>query len=212
MNIKKYFQTVLIFIPCLFIAGCFEYEERLVIKKDGSGFLEVEYWSMEDLQLENESFNFPDKEDDILEKVKKSYTSEKIKLEDFHVKQKNETQNVRFKLSFKNVLDLNDVPQFQKNFIQFTRVDKIYNFHRTVFNKEGKLNMKEEPENVFERFILQIVEDGLSKIKFRFELELPDKIVHSNADWSSGDKRAIWKYRLSDIIFKEKIEMTASTK
>ena len=128
------------------------------------------------------------------------------------VKEKNKSRHVRFKIEFKNILDLNDIPQFQENFIQFEKSGKNITFERRVFINDDKTNKKEDPENIFEKLVINLVEEGLSHIKFRFELETPYKIANSNADWTPGDNRAVWKLRLSDVMYQNEVDMMLSTK
>ncbi len=212
MNIRRYASLGLIAITALFIVGCFEFEERLVLKKDGSGTLEVEYWTMDDVNLDVEDYRFPDKEADIREEVENKYTSDRVKLEDFKVRYQDKSRHVRFKIAFKDFEDLNDLRQFQENEIEIKRQGKKFEFHRTVYINDGDSDLSNEPDNAFEAFVVGIVKEGLSNIKFRFEVEMPYDIVASNADWTPGERRAVWKYRLSDVISKGEVNMKLKTK
>jgi len=212
MKIKKSFTFVILSLMVLMICGCFEFEERLIVNKDGSGTLEIEYWTWKDVNINDDSISLPKEKESIRKEIEEKYLSEKIKLLNLKVQEKDKTRHVRFKLSFTNILDLNEVPQFQKNKIQFKKSGNNISFIRTVFIKENEEDEKEEPENVFEKLILSMVEEGLSNIKFRFELSTPYKIAETNADWAPGDNRAVWKYRLSDVMYKKEVKMEMTTK
>lgn len=212
MKFRKIIYFILIISLGLFLTGCFKFEERIILKKDGSGMMEVEYWTLKDVNINDDNFNFPKEDKEIRKEIEKKYTSEKVKLTEFHVKEKSKSHYVRFKVTFNNIIDLNEVPQFQENHIQFKKSGKKYQFKRTIYLQDNKCDKSDEAENIFESLIIHLVEEGLSKIKFRFELEMPFKIDETNATWTPDDKRAIWKYDLSEAMYKNEIEMTVSTK
>ncbi|MBN2009166.1 hypothetical protein JW960_07455 [candidate division KSB1 bacterium] len=212
MRASKIYTSILLVTAVLFIGGCFEFEERMVLKKDGSGTLEVEYWTMEDVNINGDGYEFPEKEADIRDEVIEKYTSDNVKLMDFKVYYQEDSRHVRFTVKFDNVDDLNDLKQFHENKIRFKRDGHRIDFERTVFIDNDDNNLDDEPNNTFEKFVVGLVKEGLSNIKFRFELELPYEINDSNADWISGKHRAVWKYRLSDVINKDDIVMKLKTK
>jgi hypothetical protein len=208
---KRYlFSGIAILMMSFFINGCFEFEERLMIKKDGSGTMDVEYWTMGDVKIDNDNYNFPEKEADIRKEVETKYTSNKVKLVDFNVLQQEKSRHVRFKVQFENVENLNELEQFQKNTVEFHRNGNKIDFRRTVYVNEN--DSDKEPDNAFEELIVTLVKEGLSSIKFRFEVETPADIDSTNATWTSGARRAIWKYTLADAMSKPEIEMTLVTK
>ena len=121
---KRHIYLLMIFILTLTMAGCFEFEERIYLNKDDSGTMEVEYWTLDDVNIQNDSFDFPQKEADIRKEVEEKYTSDRVKLKEFNVKYDDNSRLVRFKVAFDNVLDLNGVPQFHKNRIRYDHHDK----------------------------------------------------------------------------------------
>lgn len=196
----------------IFVSGCFEYEERITLKKDGSGSLEVEYWTLSDLHFDDDSLKLPSDEKDLRKEIEEKYTSDKVKLKDFDSNKEDKSHHVRFKVVFDNLLDLNEIPQFHENKIQFERSGKKFKFCRKIMMKDLNMDEDEGPSNLLEHFIVNLVEEGLSNIKFRFEIETPYDINESNATFTPGDNRAVWKFRLSDVMYQKEVDLTFETR
>lgn len=207
MNFTRIINLSLLLLSALFLSGCFDYQERIVLNKDASGTMEVDYWTMDNVNIDNGSYRFPDKADDIHEEVERKYTSDKVKLQDFKVTKEKDSRHVQFTVAFDNVLDLNDVKQFQKNKIKYGQSGDRISFERTIYLDNGNANTDDEPDNWFERLVLGFVKQGLSNIKFRFEVDMPYSVDESNADSRPGKNRAVWAYRLSDVMDQNKVKM-----
>lgn len=213
MNGKHIGRIITIIMIPLFVAGCFEYEERLVMQSDGSGSLEIEYWTIDGNDLTFDEHRIPKDEADIRKDVEERYTSKHVRLVDFAVRTHDNTRHVSFKVKFDDIDDLNDIRQFHDNEIKVVRSGRELEFRRTVFvDNDGDHSLNKDPDNILEAFILGLVRDGLSQIKFRFEVEVPGDIIETNADWTPGKHRAVWKYRLSDVIDRDEVEMRLKMK
>ena len=208
MKLKRAAYTVFLLLLCLCLSGCFEYEERIVLNRDGSGTMEIEYWTLGDMEIETNDHVFPHMEKDIRKEIKKKYTSDKIRLLDLSVDNKKDSRSVRFKLAFDNLMDLNEVEQFQDSRIIFKKTGDRILFERDIFLDGDK---PDKHGNLFGRLVVGILETALSNIRFRFEIETPYNITKSNADLTPDKNRAVWKYRLSDVMHQEKVEMHLTT-
>ena len=211
MNFTRIIHLSLLLCSALVLNGCFDYQERIVLNKDASGTMDVDYWTMNDVNLENDGYSFPSKEDDIRREVENKYTSDRVKLLDFKVTDEKDSRHVQFKVAFDHVLDLNDVEQFQKNRIKFTEIAGKITFERSVFLNDGDSDSEDEPDNWFGKLVLGVVKQGLSNIRFRFEVDTPYAIDATNADSKPGKNSAVWKYRLSDVMGQGDIKMTLTT-
>jgi hypothetical protein len=203
---------VFLVLPALLLAGCIEFEERITLNKDGSGSMEIEYWSLSDLNFNDDTPDSSRDDRSLRESIEDKYTSDKVKLIEFTSDKEEKSHHVRFKVGFEDLMDLNDVPQFHENRIEFKRSGKKMTFRRTIETEDINVDQDEGPSNLFEHFILNIVEEGLSNIKFRFEIETPHDIAKTNATFTPGDRRAVWKFRLSDVMYKNEVELTLETK
>ena len=211
MGHKRLAGLLMLLVSALCISGCFDYQERIVLNKDASGTMAVDYWIMHEVHINNGEYSFPDKKDNIRAEVERKYTSDKIKLTEFNVTEEKDTRHVHFKVAFDNILDLNDAAQFQKNKIKFTQSGKQIAYERSIYLNDGNKAAHDEPEGLFGKLVLGFVKDGLSNIKFRFEIETPYPIDKTNADSKSGGNRAIWTFRLSDVMDQPNYEMRLST-
>ena len=211
MGIRRITGLLILLISALCISGCFDYQERIVLNKDASGTMAVDYWIMNDVRIDSGEYGFPDKGGNIRKEVKKKYTSDKIKLTEFNVSDEKDTRHVHFKVAFVNILDLNDVEQFQNNKIRFTQSGTNISYERSITLNEGNKAGQNEPEGLFGKLVLGFVKDGLSNIRFRFEVVTPYRIDQTNADSKTGGNRAVWKFRLPDVMGQPDYEMRLST-
>lgn len=211
MGTTRIAGLLILMISALCIGGCFDYQERIVLNKDASGTMAVDYWMMNDVHINNGEYSFPGKKDNIRQEVERKYTSDKIKLTEFKVSDEKDTWHVHFKLAFDNILDLNDVEQFQKNKIKFTQSGKNISYERSIYLNGGNEAGQKQPEGLFGKLVLGLVKDGLSNIQFRFEVVTPYRIDQSNAGSRPGENRAVWKFRLSDVMDQQDFDMRLTT-
>ena len=201
----------LLLLSALCLSGCFDYQERIVLNKDASGTMEVDYWKMNNVDIENKNYSFPAEADDIHREVERKYTSAKVKLTEFNVTEEKDSQHAHFKVAFDNILDLNDVEQFQKNKIRFTMSGDKISLERSIYLNNGNGGGNKESDDLFGKMVQGLVKQGLSNIRFRFEIDTPYTINESNADSRPGKNRAVWKFRLSDVMDKSDVEMKLKT-
>jgi len=199
-----------VFISSLLLLGCLNYEERIILKRDGSGQMEVHYYANKKMTTRGDYVVIAEDEEEIREEIEERYTSERVKLSHFRVKDKDNKRHVYFTLDFKDIEDLNDLRQFKDSQIKLVRGIGILSFQRCFQIGDEDWD---ESDSAFERMVKSIVEDAvLQKIKFRFEVIMPGKIEESDAHYLRGSNRAVWRFRLSDIIGKEEVKMYVRSK
>jgi len=190
-------STLLSISLIFFIVGCFEYDEELVLNRDGSGTLLVHYTKMKDMDINDDNFNLPDDEDEIRSEIEKKWTSNKVTLVSFKVRDKEESQDVTFALKFKDVEDLNEVKQFADSEIEFHRGKKCR--YQRIISTDSDWDLDEG--STFEKVLGSIIEETLlEKIKFRFEVKMPRTIDKSNAKWVRDEQNAVWRFTATDLI------------
>ena len=206
----RYLSIPLSLAAALFVSGCFEYEERLVLNHDGSGKMEVHYFTGKDVNIDSDFGKLPKEKEDIRSEVERNYTSNKVKLTHFEVKDRDENRHVYFTVSFQDVLDLNELKQFGDSRVEVDRRNDGVAYRRTL-SVDGDWD-DDRDDSFLGKLVKAIVAEALlEKIKFRFEVEMPDSISKSNAQWVRNERVAVWRYRLWDLVHERRVEMRAET-
>ena len=199
----------LIILTCLCITGCFEYEEKLTLNKNGSGNLHVHYKTREGVNIEDENNRFPSEPEEIRDEVEEKYTSKNVKLIDFEIEDYENWRHVDFTVKFKQVTDLNDLKQFTDSKIRIKKHGSgKFEFRRTL-EVEGDYDDDDDDDSFLEKLARTALTDGLlNKIKFKFVVIAPRQIHKNNAHWVRDNKEALWRYTLTDLIKENRVNMT----
>jgi len=195
--------SFLILLPVLLFMGCLDYEETLQLRADGSGTLTISYEVEKEVHIDDQ--RFPTDPDKIPQVIKDSYTSKHVKLLELHSDRINDRTRVHFALAFRRITDLNDLKAFREEKFSLDKEDHSRKFTRQINLGEEDWN---ESDSQFEAWVKSLLESHLlRKIKFRFEIQVPGKIVDTNADIVKTDKRAVWHFRMSDLVSQEKVAL-----
>ncbi len=206
MKIKNSSAITLAALAALF-CGCFEYEEELSLQANGTGTLRVFYRTHEDTEVNGDGYTLPKERDDIKREIEEKYTSDKVTLREFRVEESGGWQEVDFTVSFDKAVDLNSIRHFTNNKIEITEKSRgRYRFFRTM---EIDSNWDEDEEASFlEKMAVAFLENAvLDKVKFRFTVNSQGEIEGHNADWLRDKKTAVWRFTLTDLVKKSKIDM-----
>ena len=203
-KIGTIFSLTFIFL----ITGCFEYEEELVLNRDGSGTLLVHYSKYKDVDINNDSFDLPDEEDEIRQEIEEKWTSGNVELIGLEIREAEKSQEVTFTLEFDDIRDLNDVEQFAESEINF-EPGRSCSYQR-VITTDSDYDL--DDDSTFEEILGSIIEETiLDKIKFRFEIQMPYKIDDNNANWVRDEQNAVWRFTATDLV-KDDIRMIVKCK
>jgi len=188
-----------VFLTLFFIAGCFTYEETIIINEDGSGRMMVHYYGLKKSDIDSDDINlYLGNEEEIRYKILDDYTTDKVKLTDFYVRERGTSKHVYFTVEFPSFSELNKTYKFRRNPVIFRRDDEIY--FRRVFEFDDDPDFAHS-ENGFEAFIKSAVKETvLDRIKFKFEVEMPERVLDSNSNRMNLKKVALWKYTLGDLL------------
>lgn len=212
MKKESYLLLSLIFF--LFL-NCLEYNEKIVINKDGSGTIKISYSGPSDSEVDSDNSKYiflKGDEYDIKENIERYYTSRRVKLEDFYYERSGINKYIDFVLKFEDIDDLEDVTNFKGGKIKFEKDrDGEYNFERT-FDVDGERDFYKN-DSSFEKFLKNTIREGvLDKIKFEFECRLPREIRISNSEYIRGDNVAKWYFTLGDVVDKKEYTMWCKLK
>jgi len=188
-----------IFLLLFSIAGCFTYEETFIINKDGSGSMMVHYYGLKKSDIDSDDLNlYFGQEEDIRYRIIDDYTTDKVKLTDFYVRDKGTKKHVYFTIEFPSFSELNRTYKFRRNPVIFKEDDGLYFKRVFEFDEDDDFAYS---ENGFEAFIKSTVKTTvLDRIKFKFEVEMPDRVFDSNSNRMNLKKVALWKYTLGDLM------------
>jgi len=213
MKLNKNVVLFVLVMSMLFICGCFEYEDIMTIHKDNTGTLAVHYCTLKDSDMDWKGMRFPKEKNAILDEIRNNYTSPNVKLVRFQLKEKEKYRHVYFTVKFEHVTDLNDIRHFADSRISFIQTDpnRIL-FKRIIHFDDEEDDDDDADESAFGQAILEILETSIfDNIKFRFELNLPEKVDETNANWVRAGNQMVWKYTVSDFIKDKNIVMIAQT-
>jgi hypothetical protein len=193
----------------LFVTGCIEYEEKIVLNGDGSGRITVHYYidEMMTSMMDKMPGEKSDKEMPFIfekEKIQSELASDDIKVDKIESYKDDEGKlHLVADLSFK---DINKIPKkwvFENREFSFVKEGGSYSFRSAlVQEKKPEEKGKEGSEELGDSF--------LAGYTFKFTVEMPGPVAQASAGSKIEKNTVTWEMPLSDISKKERIEMTAS--
>jgi len=187
---KKTFLISLFITSVLFLAGCVNVNQKTKIEKDGSGSINLHYWTkMKNVKNKQELGGFGFEES----KVKSKYSSSNNSVKDIKVEEKldDSTKHVNVTIDFDDLNKLNSATGFQKV---------------TPTWKEGKEGT--EFSYILKKDTSAAKNMNSSKYELVYEFEFPDDVLETNGI-KDGNK-VKWERTLKDL--KEDLEFTATIK
>ncbi|MCC6866866.1 MAG: hypothetical protein IT280_11995 [Ignavibacteria bacterium] len=183
------FSSILIAMA-LYLSGCVNFEQKTVLKQDGSGSMTVHYWTkMSNLKSSTElgGFSFDEA------KAKSNYSSsntdvKSVKLED---KLDDSTRHATVELTFKNINDINSAKGFEKIKASWKEGKDGMDFSYTV--PKDTSNAKNM---------------GSDDIVLNYEFDFPAEVLKTNG--RKDGQKVVYEKKLSDL--KNDLEMTATVK
>ena len=188
---KKYIHTLLYsaLVIIFLLSGCVELEQQTKLNADGSGTMNIHYWTKTSNIIGEEiaGFGFTD------DKVNVNYTSPNTEVSEVKIEKNLEdsTTHVSLKLTFKDINGITDAKAFSK----------------------VKATWKKHADGMLFQYILikdtaNANKPGMNDYKLSYEFEFPNDIVRTNGIMEN--KKVIWEKTIADL--KEDIEMTAIVK
>lgn len=191
MKNKKLFLSVIILAVSIFLFGCVNVNQKTTINKDGSGTINLEYWTkMSNLTSSKElgGFSFKDEAD-----IKKNYSSTSIEV--ISAKMADElsdsTTHVTVEMKFKDFNSLSSAKGYEK-------VKSSW--------KDGKDGL--EFKYVIPQDTSNAKSMGASDYKLTYSFTFPDDVTSTNG--RKDGKTVIWDKSVADL--KTDLEFTATVK
>jgi hypothetical protein len=182
--------SALLLTFAIYLAGCVNVEQKTTLKQDGSGTMNVHYWTkMSNVSSSSDLGGFSFDKD----KAKTNYTSSNTEVKNVKVEEKldDSTKHVTVDLTFKNLNDISSAKAFEKVKASW---------------KEGKEGMD---------FSYTLAKDtsnaknmGSDEIKLNYEFEFPAEVLKT--DGRKDGQKVIFDHTLADL--KDDIVMTATVK
>lgn len=190
MLLKSLLSVSIIFLVAVFLSGCVNLEQKTKLNADGSGTMNVKYWTKSSNVSGDElsGFGFTDA------KVKSNYTSSNTEPSEIKI-EKNASEDslavVTLTVKFKDLNKLSDASAFKK--IKASWTD----------GKEGK---------EFKYILLQDTASaknmGMEEYKLNYEFEFPGEVLSTNG--VKDGQKVKWEKTVADL--KTDVEMTATVK
>lgn len=177
-------------LPFLFLIGCINYEQTTRLKSDGSGEMEIHYWTeIRNLKMIARDSYVSFEEDTI----RRNFNADKVLLKDLIIWESFEdsTKHVLIKLEFSDIMDLNSTKFFENSDIEFTE------------SVPGQKIFKQK------MIAFPLGSTSLEKYTVTYNFYFPGEIIIDNAFKKDGNFLQ-WSYKLSDMT-KERM-MTATIK
>lgn len=191
-------------VGAIFFAGCVQYEERIDLREDGSGIMEVHYRGPENTNVADDFP--PSDEDELRRELEKRYVSEHVRLVGCSMEERDGDTVIDFKLEFDRLEALNRTdPLFWDANYKISVEGKRVRIER-LLEVDADGGWGEPAENRFEEWLKSEISDKvLRKFRFRFEIAMPKRVLDTNANWVRGGRVAVWSYRLSDMLGRRRV-------
>jgi hypothetical protein len=208
MSLKKSFLPFFLFILVIFLSGCFEYEENIAIRKDGSGEMAVHFFGPEDSDMEVDGFKLGKKEREMREQIEKKFSAPGVRVKSYESKIKGDAQHVYFTVAFDQIANLAQVRWFDDQEIDAGRRDGRNSWRRTLSSGDRH----SDDESRFGEWLKEKIADELADhIKLRFAIETDGEIIDTNAR-DHMPHRAVWRFDGADFLKPEGLEMKLTWK
>jgi hypothetical protein len=176
----KRFFTIFFFPGLLLFSSCINYEQTTWLKSDGSGNMEVHYWT------DVKSFFLDESKDNHLsfeeERIRKNFSAEGIQVDEIKVWKTNSDSIAHslIKLRFDDINKINRCEFFSNTKIEF--IDGSAG--QKVFNQS--INGSPGGDRIFDKYTISYI------------YHFPGEIITDNAAVKEGNKLT-WSYRLSEL-------------
>lgn len=190
----KYKQLILFIIFLIFGSGCFEYEEELTLKKDGSGSIMMAYGLPLEMVQNDESFTS--------EKIRNDLTDiEGITVISTKEFEKNNLKWVQASAKFNSLESLSKIksdklPGFAGEMNFTNNGDGTFTFTK-ILGEKPKTNSTQKPQD------LDMMKKMVGDVNWEYDISFPMNIVSANS--GQGDVKTIgknvkWSVSLANII------------
>lgn len=211
MNLKKSTLPFILFaFLSFFLAGCFEYEETITIRQDGSGEMAVHYFGPTDSDLNVDGFKLNTKEDrEMREQLERKFSRPGLRLKSYHSHAQGDEQHVNFTVTFDQFTNLARARWWGDQDIDAGQRDGRNYWKRLLKKNEHEWD---KDESRFGEWVKEKVADELEDhIKLRFVVVTDGEISDTNAHDRTAH-RAVWRFDGGDLLKPEGMHMKVTWK
>lgn len=189
-TVLRFFIPSFVLIFALYLSGCVNVDQKTKINQDGSGSINLEYWTkISNLSTSTELGGFHFEEG----KAKENYTSTNSEVSSVSLEENldDSTSHVKLEIDFKDLNQLSSAKGFEKVTTEWAEGDDGMTFKYVVAaDTSNAKNM------------------GASDTKLTYTFEFPDEVISTNGR-KDGNK-VVFEKTLADL--SEDLEMTATVK
>lgn len=182
--------TAIIIFAVVYLSGCVNYDQKTVLKADGSGSMQIHYWAkLSSFSMGKTLGKFEFEE----QKARDNYTSTNTDVTSLKVEDdfKDSLRHVWIDLTFKDLNKLPDAKGFKGVTPSWKETDDGMELKYIVMKDTSAAgNM------------------GSSDYDITYEFDMPDEIVSTNG--KKDGKKVTWNYKVSDL--KNDLNLTAVVK
>jgi hypothetical protein len=205
-NVRQLFLPGMLIILAVFFTGCFEYEERIVINRDGSGEMEVHYSGDADSDMNLDSFSLSKDDWEMREKIEDKFTAPGVRVKSYHSKIKGNDRHVYFTVAFDDFTRLARVRWWNDQHIEAGEKAGRHYWNRMLPGD----NDPDDENSRFERWLKGKIADELeAHLKFRFVVETDGEIIEANSA-NRSPHRVVWHFNGADLLDPHGMEMKLS--
>jgi hypothetical protein len=174
----------------VFLPGCINYEQHTKLRADGSGTMEIHYWTEESVAnfMSGDKLNFNQGD------VPQQYQAQGVTVKEAvsETNTKDSTRHMRVTLAFDNIAMLSNTKGFKGTKFSFEKSGD-----KTVFKQSMEANSSAGGL-------------GLEKYTITYVYEMPGDVVSSNATKVDG-RTLTWTYKLPELSKEVMLTATIST-
>ena len=207
---KSFFPFSLFILLSFFLAGCFEYEETITIRKDGSGEMAVHYFGPENSDIDVDGFKLNTKDEQkSREYLERKFSGPGLRLKNYDSHMRGNEQHVNFTVAFVQFTNLARARWWgDQNLDAGQRAGKNF-WQRRI--KDDDHNWEKEKSRLGEWLKEEIADELADHIKLRFMIETDGEIIDTNAR-DRMPRRAVWRFDGGDLLKPEGLDMRVTWK
>jgi hypothetical protein len=192
----------ILLVAAVFSTGCFEYEERIIIRRDGSGEMEVHYAGDADSDMNLDSFSLSKNDREMREKIEEKFNAPGLRVKSYHSKIKGDERHVYFTVAFDDFTRLARLHWWEDQ-----RIDAGMKAGRHYWKRVLPGDDDPDDEGRFGRWLKGKIADELeAHIKFRFVIETDGEVIETNSR-NRSRHRVVWHFDGADLLDPRGMEM-----
>ena len=207
---KSFFPFILFIFFFFFLSGCFEYEETIAIRKDGSGEMAVHYFGPEDSDIDVDGFKLNTKDEQkSREYLERKFSGPGLRLKSYHSHTRGDEQHVNFTVTFHQFTNLARARWWGDQNLDAGQRDGKNFWQRRI--KDDDHDWEKEKSRFGEWLKEEIAGELADHIKLRFVIETDGEIIDTNAR-DRMPRRAVWRFDGGDLLKPEGLDMRLTWK